>query len=110
MSDFNDEGQNYNKCGGWTYRVISELWTCPHDREAGRRLLTICRVHWLGKPTTYPVPGDIALIDGYNEDWPAGHTIEELETDLERMRHALDQPALISAEWEKVLSKRRLNG
>jgi hypothetical protein len=82
--------------------VLSQLWTHPDDREAGRRLLTICKVYWTSRPTRYPVPGDVYAIE-IDHEHSAGHTVEELDADLGRMRQALDQPALIRAEWEHLI-------
>ena len=105
MSDFNDSDQLYGKYQGWTYRVLSKLWTCPDDRECGRRFLSICRVYWKEFPVQYPIHDDVETI---HDDCrgQAGHTIEEVETDLERRRLALDEPVLIRSEWETLIPRR----
>jgi hypothetical protein len=100
--DHNDD--RYGKSGGWTYRVLSQLWTCPDDREAGQRHLTICQVVWVRRPVMHPLPDDVDYIDVDHEDL-SGPTIEALEVDLERRRKAFDEPALIRAEWEEKIAK-----
>jgi hypothetical protein len=99
-----DDG--YGVRGGWTYRVISSLWTCPDDREYGRRFLQIGRVNWCGRPVLYPTPDDVFVIELDHDDCPVGHTIEQLEVDLGRMRQALDEPALIKAEFAGKYTRR----
>jgi hypothetical protein len=56
-------GNTYNQKKGWSYRVFSELWTCPDETESGRRRLT--------------------LRDD-EEAVPDGHSVEEVEVCLER--------------------------
>jgi hypothetical protein len=89
---------NYDRPGGWTYRVLSQMWICPDEGQPGQRLLTICRVHWRYRPQRYPLPGDISAIE-IDLEWPIGQTTDELTADLGRMQRALDEPALIQAEW-----------
>jgi hypothetical protein len=106
MRTSNDLQQSYGQRKGWTYRVLSELWTCPDDEEAGRRRLSICRVHWADRPVTYPLPEDIAGIDvDQDVEHHAGFTLEELEADHGRVQAAFDEPALIRAEWERKILK-----
>lgn len=86
----------------WDYRVLSWINTNP-DEMPGRRVLSICRVWYNWRPVEWPNPadGDIAAIDP--DEGLVGYTAEELMLALERMRSALDKPALIKAEWEHLL-------
>jgi hypothetical protein len=97
------ENDNYGR--GWTYRLFSELWTEPDVPESGKRHLTIRRVYWSEfRPVSHPIPEDVFAID-HEEAVPEGHTTEEIEVDLERMRKALDEPVMILAEWRSRLVK-----
>jgi hypothetical protein len=98
----------YGERGGWTYRVISSLWTCPDDREYGQRFLQIGRVNWRDHPVLYPTLDDVFVIELTHGDSPVGHTIEQLEVDLGRMRQALDEPALIKAEFAGKYTRRHI--
>ena len=84
---------------GWEYRVFSELWMCPDDKEYGHRVLSIRRVWWAEYPRDYPTPDDIFAIDD-EEVTVEAFSIEEAEVCIERMRRALDKPALIWAEFK----------
>ena len=96
------ENDGYDIRKGWTYRVLSDLSSCPDDEYRGQRFLTICRVFWTELSRACPLDEDVATIE-INLDIPSGHTIEEFMVDLHRMQKACDQPVLIRAEWEERL-------
>jgi len=97
MKTQSDDGYGRN----WEYRVVSQLNSCPDDPIEQRRLLTLRRVFWMSRPRFSPVPGEIEAIEA-EDAAPEAHSIAELEVELERMRRALDKPALILAEWHVI--------
>lgn len=88
----------------WEYRVLSWINTNP-DEMPGRRILSICRVYYKTRPVLWPNPadGDVVAIDP--DEGLTGYTTEELMLALDRLRLALDKPALIKAEWEHLLMR-----
>jgi hypothetical protein len=95
---------------GWNYRVISWPESCP-DAPSDSRRLEIRRVYWgrygrdiIDEPTVGKIDRVARGWEHRQEDLPCGNSIEELFVTLERMKAALDKPAI---SWDEYRAHRK---